>query len=187
MIKKYKIFIKEKYTIDQNDQTDMASSKIYFNKSESDIKEFLSKKITIDNIYATYTDEKDLISKLFSQKLIPTNTSNKKQIQFTNPLIGMYSQSAEKKRELKSIEDKLKSQKDSLVEKQSMISQNPDTREALNADIQYIQSKISDLSKQVSKMNSDIVTLERNTEQKLKQMKIDLTNNKKKIDYLSIK
>jgi hypothetical protein len=64
MIKKYNDFVKEKYNVTQNDSTEVASDKSYFNKSESDIKEFLTKKTTIDNIYKTYTDEKDLIKKL---------------------------------------------------------------------------------------------------------------------------
>lgn len=183
MIKKYNDFIKEKYNVYQNDPTELASDKTYFNKSESDIKEFLTKKTTIDNIYKTYTDEKDLIKKLSAQKFIPVNTLDKKKIQFSNPLIGLYALSAEKTRELSSLEKELATQTDTLSQRQSAISSNPDATTSLQNDISYTQGKISDINTQISKLKNEIVTLERNTRDKLKQMKDGLTNNKKKLDY----
>jgi septation ring formation regulator EzrA len=183
MIKKYNDFVKEKYNVTQNDSTEVASDKSYFNKSESDIKEFLTKKTTIDNIYKTYTDEKDLIKKLAAQKFIPVNTSDKKKIKFTNPLIGLYALSAEKSRELRSLESELGTQTDTLSQRQSAIGTNPDATDSLQNDVAYTQGKISDINSRIAKLKNEIVTLERNTRDKLKQMKDGLANNKKKLDY----
>ena len=185
MIKKYKDFIREKIAINQNDSTEMASDKSTFNQIESYIKEFLSKKTTLDNIYVTYKDEKDLISKLYAQKFIPTNTSDKKKIQFINPLFGLYAQAAEKKSELKSIESDLDKNQKSLSDSKSLLSQTPENSESISNDIQYTQSKISEITNSISKLKTEIVTLERNTESKLKSMKSDLLNNKKRVDYFS--
>ena len=104
MIKNYKSFVNELYNVYQNDPTELASQKLHANDMEKHIKEFLTKKTNLDNIYVTYKDEKDLISKLSAQKFIEQNTSDKKKIKFLNPLIGLYAQAAEKKRELRNIE-----------------------------------------------------------------------------------
>lgn len=183
MIKKYNDFVKEKYNVYQNDPTELASDKSYFNKSESDIKEFLTKKTIIDNIYKTYTDEKDLIKKLSAQKFIPINTSDKKKIQFINPLIGLYASSAEKSRELRSLESELGTQTDTLSQRKSAIGTNPDAIISLQNDVAYTQGKISDINSRIAKLKNEIVTLERNTRDKLKQMKDSIANNKKKLDY----
>jgi chromosome segregation ATPase len=183
MIKKYKDFVKEKVNIDQNDPAEFAADKNSYNKTEADVKEFLNKKTVIDNIYLTYTDEKDLVSKLFAQKFIPLNTGDRRKIQFTNPLIGLYAQSAEKNRELKSLEDNLSTQNDTLSQTRTDISQNPSDTQALTNDVSSTQSKISDLNTKISALKNEIVTLERNTRDKLKQMKDGLVNNKKRIDY----
>lgn len=183
MIKKYIDFVKEKYNVYQNDPTELASDKSYFNKSENDIKEFLSKKTTIDNIYKTYTDEKDLIKKLFAQKFIPLNTSDKNKIKFTNPLIGLYAMSAEKSRQLRSLENELLTQTDTLSQRQTAINTNPDASDSLQNDVSYTQTKISDIKSKITKLKDEIVTLERNTRDKLKQMKDGLDDNKKKLDY----
>lgn len=181
-LKKFKPFV-EKYTIDQNDPTEFASDKTTFNQNENFVKEFLTKKVTLENIYATYKDEKDLTTKLFAQKFIPINTSNKKKIQFINPLFGLYAQALEKERELKSLEDDLTSQQGTLSDRQTTMNQNPDTKDSLANDVQYTQSKISDITTNIARLKNEIVTLERNTQQKLKQMKTDILNNKKRIDY----
>jgi len=183
MIKKYKDFISEKFIIDQNDPAEFAADKTSFNKLEADVKEFMTKRVTLDNIYITYKDEKDLINKLFAQKFIPQNTGDKKKIKFNNPLFGLYAQAAEKKRELKNIQDDLDAQKDTLSTRQSDIASNPDNKDSLQNDVDYIQSKIGDLNDKISKIKNEIVTLERNTRDKLKQMQKDLVNNKKRIDY----
>jgi len=181
-LKKFNPFV-EKYSIGQNDPADFASDKNTFNQTENFVKEFLVKKVTLENIYVTYRDEKDLITKLFAQKFIPVNTSDKKKVQFSNPLFGLYAQALEKKRQLKSLEDDLLSQQGTLADRQTTINQNPDTKDSLSNDVQYTQSKISDINNSISRLKNEVVTLERNTQQKLKQMKIDILNNKKKIDY----
>lgn len=183
MIKKYQDFINEVFDVSQNDPTEVASDKNSLNNLEENIKEFLTKKTIVDSIYATYKDEKDLVSKLFAQKFIPLNTSDKKKITFTNPLIGMYAQIADKRRELKGIEDELESQKSTLSQRQTTIAQNPDTSDSLKDDIAYTQTKITDINTRIANLKDEISNLEKSSQLKLKQMKLDLTNSKNRLDH----
>jgi len=182
MIKKYKEF-REAFNIYQTDEPEIAADKNQSNDAEKDIKEFLTKKVTIDNIYNTYKDEKDLISKLFAQKFIEANTSDKKRIKFNNPLIALYAMAADKKRELKSLQDDLQTKTDTLSNVKSSMSDNPDNKDSLTNDINYNQDKITELNDKIKKLNTEIMTLSRNADQKLKQMKADILNNKKRLDY----
>ena len=182
-IKKYNHFLSESYKIEPTDAPEFAVDKTSANKLQNDVKEFLAKKTTIDNIYMTYHDEKDLMSKLYSQKFIPTNTSNKKDIRFTNPLIGFYAQVSEKKRELRALEEELQNKRDDLNTKKSLISSNPDTKESLQSDVEYVQSKINDTILRISKLKNEIISLERDTEKKLKEMKTNMESNRKRLDY----
>lgn len=182
-IKNYQKFNEAIFQVDQNDPPELAADKTSTNKLDTDIKEFLNKKVTIDNIYMTYTDEKDLIKKLSAQKFIQSNTSDKKKIKFINPLIAMYAQASEKKRELKNLESDLDSQKETLSDRQSSITQNPELKNTLGDDIKYTQDKVNDIQSKISKIKNEIVTLERNTRDKLNQMKKDFENSKKRINY----
>lgn len=182
MIKNYNEFL-EGYNIYQTDEPELANAKNVSNKVEKDVKEFLAKKTTLDNIYATYKDQKDLISKLFAQKFIANNTSDMKKIKFNNELIGMYAMTADRKRQLKSLENDLQSQTDTLSNKQSVLNQNPDNRESMQDDITYSQDKISDINTKIAKLKTEIQTMERNSKKKLKEMKDNITKNKKQMDY----
>lgn len=180
---KYLKYYSEKYNIYQNDPSELASDKTYTNKMEADIKEFLTKKVTVDNIYKTYKDEKDLIAKLSAQGFIPQNTSDKKKVVFTNPLIGMYAQASEKKRNLIDLQNQLKQQEDTLQSRKSSISENPDFKDSLQTDIDHTNQQILDIKNKISKLNTEIVTLERNTEKKLREMKNSLNDSNKRINY----
>ncbi len=180
---KYLKYYSEKFNIYQNDPAELASDKTYANKMGDDIKEFLTKKVTIDNIYKTYKDERDLISKLSAQGFIPQNTSDKKKIQFTNPLIGMYAQASEKKRDLIDLQNQLKQQEETLQNRKSSISENPDSKDSLQPDIDHTNQQILDIKNKISKLNTEIVSLERSTEKKLKEMKNSLNDSNKRINY----
>jgi chromosome segregation ATPase len=183
MIRTYKSFVNELYNVYQNDPAELASQKLYANDMENYIKEFLTKKVTLDNIYIIYKDEKDLISKLSAQKFIEQNTTDKKKIKFLNPLLGLYAQAAEKKRELKNIEKEISDQDQLISDRKGQISENPEAKVSLQQDINYTTSKINDLKSRLSKIKNEIVSLERSTEKKLKEMKSSFTDNKKRIDY----
>lgn len=180
---KYLKYYSEKFNIDQNDPAELASQKLYYNDMENHIKEFLTKKTNLDNIYTTYKDEKDLITKLSAQKFIEQNTSDKKKMKFLNPLIGLYAQAAEKKREMKNIESDISNQQQTISDRNGQISENPDAKDSLQQDIDYTTSKVNDLKSRLSKIKTEIVSLERSTEKKLREMKLSLADNKKRIDY----
>ena len=101
---------------------------------------------------------------------------------YENPetLLG---QNPEKSRELRSLENELGTQTDTLAQRKSAIGTNPDATDSLQNDVTYTQGKISDINSKITQLKTEIVTLERNTRDKLKQMKDGLANNKKKLDY----
>lgn len=183
MIKNYTVFVNEIYNVYQKDTPEMSSDKSHVNQVELFIKEFNAKKKTIDNIYVTYKDEKDLINKLYAQKFIPSNTNDRKKIKFINPLIGLYAESAKKKRELKSLEDDLKAQQDTLNDRNSQISGNPDLRNTLQDDINYSNERINSIKQDINRVKTEILALEKNTAFKLKEMKDDLVKDKNRINY----
>lgn len=182
MIKRYQQFIKENtYQVDKNDPPEIASDKNSLNQTQSNIEEFLAKKTIVDNIYATYKDQNDLVKKLIAQKLI-LNTNDSKKIQFTNALLGLYAQSAEKKRSIKNLEDELKNQKETISNKQLMITQNPETRESAQKDIDYSTGRINDITKQISDLNTQIANLQKSTQKQLDTIKSGIKDSTDRIN-----
>ena len=180
LIKKYKQFL-ETYIPDQTDAPEITSDMNRFNGSESQIKEFGTKKVTINNIYMTYKDEKDLIDKLVAQKFID-RTGNKKTIQFNNPLLGLWAQSCDKRRELKDMEDQISKWDQSIKDEQDNLKNNPSSADVVNANIKLTEDKISQKKQEVAKKQTEILNLEKLANDKLKQLRSELTNSKKRLD-----
>lgn len=180
LIKKYKQFL-ETYIPDQTDAPEITSDMNRFNGSESQIKEFGTKKVTINNIYMTYKDEKDLIDKLVAQKFID-RTGNKKTIQFNNPLLGLWAQSCDKRRELKDMEDQISKWDQSIKDEQDNLKNNPSSADVVNANIKLTEDKISQKKQEVAKKQTEILNLEKLANDKLKQLSSELTNSKKRLD-----
>jgi hypothetical protein len=181
MIKKYNQFILETFNAEQNDPPEIASDMNTFNDTEDVIKEFNNKKVTVNNIYMTYKDEKDLINKLSSQKFID-NTNNKKSIKFQNPLLGLWAQSCEKRREIKDINDQVSKWNDDIKDEQDNIKNNPSMKDSSSSNIQLTQDKIKEKNQQITKLQMDVVNLEKLAKDKLKKMTDDINSSKKRID-----
>jgi len=181
MIKKYSEFILENYFPDNTDSPEIASDMNGFNDISDQIKEFDTKKVTINNIYMTYTDEKDLINKLSSQKFID-NTSDKKSIKFHNSILGMWAQSCEKRRDLKEIDDQIKKWEEDIKNEEDNIKNNPSSEESVRANINLIEDKIKQKTQDVSKKQLEIGDLEKLAKDKLKSLKDELSLSKKRLD-----
>lgn len=180
LIKKYKQFL-ETYIPEQTDAPEIASDMNTFNASEDQVKEFDTKKITISNIYLTYKDEKDLIDKLVSQKFID-RAGDKKTIKFNNPLLGLWAQSCDKRRELKDMEDQISKWDQSIKDEQDNLKNNPSSADVVNANIKLTEDKISQKKQEVAKKQTEILNLEKLANDKLKQLRSELTNSKKRLD-----
>lgn len=181
MIKNYNKFISERFLPTQNDSPEMISKMNSFNKVEEDIKDFSSKKNTVYNIYMTYKDEKDLISKLKAQNLIK-NAENKNKMSFTNPLLNIWAQSCQKRRRLKNIEDDIKKWEGDKSDQQSNIQTNPSMKDSLTSQIEVLDDKISTKKDEIVQLNQEIARLERQAKLKLEEMKKELNLSKKDLD-----
>lgn len=181
MIKKYLKFISETYFPDQTDAPEMSSDMNKFNDVESDIKDFDKYRVSISNIYMTYTDEKDLVNKLSAQKFID-KTDNKKKMKFHNPVLGLWAQSCEKRRELKDVDDQIKKWKEDIKNEEDNIKNNPSSKESGTANIKLIEDKIKQKTQDVTKKQMEIANLEKLAKDKLKSLKDELTLSKKRLD-----
>jgi hypothetical protein len=185
MIKKYSEFIVETYFPDKTDSPEMASDMNRFNDISTQIKEFDTKKVTINNIYMTYTDEKDLMNKLSSQNFID-KTENKKMIKFHNPILGMWAQSCEKRRELKDIDDQIKKWEEDIKNEESNLKSNPSSKDSVDANVKLTQDKIKEKTQEVSKKQIEIANLEKLAKDKLKSLNAELGLSKKRLDLYRV-
>lgn len=185
MIKRFKEWINETYYADSTDAPEIASDMNRFNDLETQIKDFDRYRLTITNIYNTYKDEKDLINKLAAQKFIQ-KTENKKKMKFQNPILTLWAQSCEKRRELKDIDDQIKKWQEDIKNEEENIKNNPSSKESGQANIKLIQDKIKQKNIDLSKKQVEIVNLEKSAKDRLKSMQEDLKLSKKRLDMYRI-
>lgn len=181
MVKYFQEFILELYNADKTDPPQIASDMNRYNELENQIKDFDRLKVTVNNIYMTYKDEKDLIDKLAAQKIID-KTDNKKKLKFHNPVLGIWAQSCDKRRDLKNLQDQIKDWKTDISDEQSNIKANPSSKDSLSASIKLTEDKIRQKTQDISKLQMEIVNLEKIAKDKLKVFKDDLMASKKRID-----
>jgi cell division protein FtsL len=174
--KSYKSF-KEKYSIDNNDTPEVTNSKNYLNKLETDIMEYNSKKMTLDTIYKTYVDDTDLINKLKSSKFILDDKKN-----FTNTLLGMYSQISSKNRKITDLENQISKGKTDLIDVKNKVQGNPTLQNSIQSDIDNINKKIADKTKDISDLDNQIKDLSKIINDKVIEMKKEFTDQKKILD-----
>jgi len=181
-IKKYSQFILEIYQPTQGDAPEIASQMNTFNSKEEQIKDFETHKVDVSNIYMTYKDEGDLINKLSARKLIEKKTSNKKEIKFSNELLGIWARSCEKRRELKDIEESIKGIEEDNSNREENIKNNPSLKDSEQESMNNNLDKISSKKEEISKIQKEIMDIEEEAKDKLARLKNELSLSKKKID-----
>ena len=178
----YKNFIYEaSYTPEQSDPPEIISDMNTSNNTENTVKEYNQKKSVIENIYNNYTDEKDLINKLISQKFI-SKGDNVTNIIFNNVLLGMWAQSCEKQRELKDMNDQITKWGEDIKSQKLSLSKNPSSKESIESDISLTQSKIDQKNKELNQKKIDITNLQKNVAAKLKTLQDELNTSDKNIN-----
>lgn len=177
-------YINEKYILDQNDPPEITSQKRNFNDIENYIKEYNLKKVNLDNIYKTYIDEKDLLNKLKSQKILEGNPSNIKTIKFTNPLLSIHAQISRKMREISDIQKMIKSDEETIDNKESTLRNNKEevVGDALKDDITQVNTKISDKNEQIKKLNSEMIILKKQIDLEINKLKKQLIDSQRRIN-----
>lgn len=175
-IRNFKLF-NEKYKIDEiNDTPEMTSAKTYANKMEDDIKNYNDKKISVDNIYFSYTTPEDLTNKLKNQKFT-------KDGKFTNPLLGLYAQISSKTRKIKDLESEIEKGKQDLKDIiDNKINGDIDLEKSIQTDIDNINIKINDKTKEISTLEKDISDLQKNITDDITKMKKELISQQKTIN-----
>lgn len=177
----YSKFIFDRYNYDQTDRLEISSQKKSANQIEEYIKEYGVKKVTLDNIYLTYVDDKDLINKLKTQKFISGNPSNQKTIEFINPLLGIHAQISQNLRKIKGIEAEIKSDEESKSSKQKISDGSPEAKDAMTNDIKSITDKIASKKADIIKINNDVLTLKKSIDIQLASMKKELMSSQRRI------
>ena len=172
MILKYSKFISEKIEVSQTDSPGLASQKNYLNDLEKNTKEFLQKRIELDNIYMTYKDEGDLINKLAARGFIQ-KTGNKKKLEFLNPLFSVYSGASEKSRTLKDLEKSIEELGLKIKEKNDYLQKNPNSKESVGGEVETLNKELDEKNKQLQRLSKEIVEIQRVANERLKEM----TNN----------
>lgn len=183
-ILKFFEFINEKYQLDPNDPPEINSQKQGFNNLEMDIKDYQINKAKLDNIYKSYTSEKDLISKLKSQKLIEGNPDNYKTIKFLNPLLSIHAQISRKMREIADIQKLIQSDEQTLDNKEEVASSGGDkqTTDAIKDDITQVEDKISSKNEQIKKLDSEIIILKKQIDLEINKIKKQLIDSQRRIN-----
>lgn len=158
---------------------DISIKNNYENLSDN-IKEYNSKKISLQTIYNSYKDNNDLISKLKSQKYIDGNGDK---IVFINPLLGLWAQVCSKNRELNDIEldynNKTKEYTDKKTEYNKATSQ--ETKNLINTQLQTMNVELTNTKKQIDDLKKEIDDAQKNADDRLKEMNDRLKEEKDKV------
>jgi outer membrane protein assembly factor BamD (BamD/ComL family) len=169
MLLRYSDFLRENVEVYQTDDPSLASRKNLLNDLEKQSKEFLQKRIELDNIYITYKDEGDLINKLSARGFIK-KTGNKKNIEFENPLLSIYSGASQKSRTLKDIEKSIEELKGRLKDKNDYLQKNPNSKESVGSEIETLNKELEEKNKQIQKISNEIVQIQRVSNERLKEI-----------------
>lgn len=182
MIKRYSEFIIEIYQPDQSDAPEIASDINKLGDIDKIVKDFEKYKVDISNIYNTYKDEIDLINKLSARNFIEKKTSDKKKIKFINPLLAMWAQSCQKRRDISSIDSSIKKDEEEVKNQKDNINSNPSMKDSILSNIKSYQDRINNRKQEIIKLQKEVMDLERSTKNKLKEIKDEFTSSKKRID-----
>lgn len=192
MILSYDHFMAERYKVTQNDKPEVADAKAHFNDIEAFITQFKTKKQELDNIYMTYKDNADLARKLhdFQVRLSSTdprmaarvrqqaNIKDMKKFEFVNPLFGIYSQMAAKKRAIKIKEMDIEKQTQTIEDRKKSSMGDEDLKASFGEDIDATNKKISGLKDEIKSVYQELADLERQLKHKLRDMREDFTRRK---------
>lgn len=179
MIKKYIKFINEIFRPTETDSPDSISKMNRLNDLEKFISEYNQKKSIIENIYRSYKDDNDLISKLKSNKLI--SSDNIKELKFENPFIEMWARICEKKRQIGELESKIKDTEEQIKLDENTSKDNTMLSDTLSQSIQSKKDSIKGYQEKIKEIGLEIQDIEKKSKDKLMQMKKDVELSKKEL------
>jgi len=181
-IKGYKLYL-EADAIQPNsaDTTQVAADKNNMNATIQNVSEFNSRKANLTNIYMTYKDEKDLVNKLIAQKFINKGTKIT-DVVFINPLLGMWAQCAQKRRELQDLQNKINQENKTLTDTTNSLNNNPSSKETINQNIDNDKKQIGDDRKTLNDLNKTVQSMEKDVMDRLNQIKTSTQKEQQNIN-----
>ena len=157
-----------------------------YNSSETNVKDFNSRKQALLNIYLTYAEDStpttaiatDLFNKLVAAKFIkPGNV--KSGLVFLNPLFTVYSEFCRKSRDTKNTENTLDQKKAEIENKEKNIATN--TGETANNDIENLNKDIKNQTDTLNKSDKEASDLQKSAKDEMIRKAKELENAKKRI------
>lgn len=181
-IKGYKLYL-EADAIQPNsaDTTQVAADKNNMNATIQNVSEFNSRKANLTNIYMTYKDEKDLVNKLIAQKFINKGTKIT-DVVFINPLLGMWAQCAQKRRELQDLQNKINQENKTLTDTTNSLNNNPSSKETINQNNENDKKQIGDDRKTWNDLNKTVQSMEKDVMDRLNQIKTSTQKEQQNIN-----
>jgi hypothetical protein len=186
---KYLIFF-EKFNIQkEKPNIEIRSDMDTFNNSETNVKDFNSKKGQLLQIYLNYAEDSnpvegtipnDLYNKLLSGKFI--KQGDKKNIIFTNPLFTKYAQYCRTKRDAKNTENNLQNASKNIDNIKSNIDTNTGDREVNNNQLKAEEENLNKSLKTLDNIKKDANKLQTGSKEDIKRTSKDLTDAKKRIE-----
>lgn len=168
----------ENYELSPTEDPAISSTKVDMNNMNQWISEFNSQKNTVDEIYLTYVDEKDLRNKLISKKLIDKEGDG---VHFPNPLLASWAEVSAKKRQVDVINKSINLLQGNKNENLSKLGADPDLKETIDIQNNTIDQNINDKKAALNSLNKEINTAQQETLKKLNDYKRHYKEETKKL------
>ncbi len=176
MILNFKQFINEKFIPQPTDSVTSASDKNFFNEEEDLIQKFNSNKVDLENIYKTYTDQDDLMNKLFNKGFITQKTADSKKKKFKNRYLSKWASICDKKRRIQDIESIMSGNEEDINNYNKSLADNKGNETIIN----YTQEKIDNTKERLQKNKDKIIKLQKDILDLDRELKKDFEILKKK-------
>lgn len=163
-LKKYKYFI-ENFEIEETDEEDVKLSKEELNKLKDQIKEFNSKKASIDSLYNS--DKEDIQSEL--DNILGDEETR-------NPFLVSYANISSMKRKIESLH---KREDDKAIELSNFkdrlaIAEDNDSKLKLSSQITNIQRQISEIKSELDESMKKVPEMESELKDKISKREEDM-------------
>jgi hypothetical protein len=170
-LKKYKLFLEEdEFETKDTDKEDVKLSKKKLDLLRSQLAEYPSKKIGIDNIYKKY-------------KTIKETESEIENILGSNPFLVDYNNISRISKEVDIIHNEIvldKIKADEFKEEASLVKDS-ETKAIISSKLADIQNRISDKNKELEDKKKDVIDLSKELDEKMVKMRTDMEEHIKKI------
>lgn len=166
----------ENYELSDTEDPAISSAKVNMNNMSNWISEFNAQKSSLDTIYKTYRDQRDLRNKLLAKKLI---TKEGDGVSFLNPLLGIWAKISNKRRMIVNIEKSLELLTNTKNENNKKLIGDPDLKETIDVQNANIDANIKIKKDKIQEIAVEISDIEKESSEKLKEIQDRLKGDSK--------